>query len=79
MLKREQESQLVRLCEIVEQRNQMQDEIERRNNEIQNEFLEHEDLTDQLSNANEEIRILKAQNERTRNDLNIERQIIKIL
>ena len=53
----------------------MQDEIERRDNETQNQTLEHEDLVDQLSNANEEITILKAQNERIRNDLNIERQI----
>ena len=59
----------------MEQRNQMQDEIEGRNNEIQNESLEHEDLMDQLSNANEEIKILKEENERIRNDLNLERQI----
>ena len=30
ILRREQESQLVRLCEIMEQRNMMQEEIERR-------------------------------------------------
>ena len=53
----------------------MQDEIEGRNNEFQNEFLQHEDLMDQISNANEEIRILKAQNEIIRNDFNLERQI----
>ncbi|GLJ17629.1 hypothetical protein SUGI_0306990 [Cryptomeria japonica] len=43
----------------------MQNEIEGRNNEI----VQHEDLTEQLSNANEEIRILKEQNESLKNEL----------
>ncbi|GLJ51307.1 hypothetical protein SUGI_1091120 [Cryptomeria japonica] len=50
MLRREQEIQSARFCEILEQRNKMQNEIEGRNNEI----VQHEDLTEQLSNANEE-------------------------
>ena len=62
MLKREQEIQSARLCEILEQRNKMKNEIDGRNNEIQNQSLQNEDLMDQLSNANEEVRILKAQN-----------------
>ena len=49
--------------------------MEARNNEDQNQSLQHEDLIDQISEANEEIRILKAENERIRNDLNFERQI----
>ena len=46
-----------------------------RNNEIQNQSLQHEDLIDQISNANEEIMTLRVENERIRNDLNFERQI----
>ena len=46
-----------------------------RNNEIQNQSLQQEDLIDQLSNANEEIMSLRSKNERIRNDLNSERQI----
>ena len=56
----------------MEQRNMMQQEIEIRDNETHNQSLEHEDLVDQLSNANEEINIIKAHNERMRNELNIE-------
>ena len=74
MLRLEQENQSVRFCEIMEQRNKMQEEIQRRDNDTQNE-----DLADQLLNANEEIRIVKAQNERIRNELNIERQISESL
>ena len=53
----------------------MKKEIDRRKNEIQNQSLQHEDLIDQLSNANEEIMSLMSKNERIRNDLNFERQI----
>ena len=74
MLRLEQGIQTARFCEIVEQRNKMQEEIQRRDNDTQNE-----DLADQLLNANEEIRIVKAQNERIRNELNIERQISESL
>ncbi|GLJ28251.1 hypothetical protein SUGI_0555170 [Cryptomeria japonica] len=65
MLRREQEIQSARFCEILEQRNKMQNEIKGRNNEI----VQHEDLTEKLSNANEEIRILKEQNESLKNEL----------
>ena len=74
-LKREQEIQSIRLCEILEQRNKAQEDLEARNNEQQNQSNQNEDLTDQITKANEEIRILKAQNERIRNDLNYEREI----
>ncbi|GLJ12321.1 hypothetical protein SUGI_0188670 [Cryptomeria japonica] len=70
MLRREQEIQSARFCEILEQRNKMQNEIEGRNNEI----VQHEDLTEQLFNANEEIRILKEQNESLKNELDIQKQ-----
>ena len=61
-LKRELEIQSVRLCEILEQRNKENEDLEARNNEDQNQSLQHEDLIDQISKANEEIRILKAEN-----------------
>ncbi|GLJ11501.1 hypothetical protein SUGI_0168960 [Cryptomeria japonica] len=70
MLRREQEIQSARFCEILEQRNKMQNEIEGRSNEI----VQHEDLTEQLSNANEEIRILKEQNESLKNELDIQNE-----
>ena len=49
--------------------------MEARNNEQKNQSNEYEDLIDQIIEANEEIRILKAQNERIRNDFNYEREI----
>ena len=69
-LKREQEIQSIRLCEVLEQRNKAIEDLEARNNHS----YQHEDLLNQLSNTNEEVRILKAQNERIRNELNTERQ-----
>ena len=74
-LKREQEIQSIRLCEILEQRNKEKEDLEARNNEEQNQSFQHEDLIDQIIEANEEIRILKAQNEIILNDLNFEREI----
>ena len=59
----------------MEQRNKAKEDLEARNNEEQNQSFQHEDLIDQITEANEEIRILKAENERIRNDLNFERQI----
>ena len=49
--------------------------MEIRNHEQHNQSSQNENLIDQISEANEEIRILKAQNERIRNDLNHEREI----
>ena len=48
-LKREQEIQSIRLCEILEQRNKAKKDLDARNNEIQNQSLQQEDLIDQLS------------------------------
>ena len=59
----------------MEQRNRAQEDLEARNNEEKNQSNQHEDLIDQISEANQEIKILKAQNERIRNDLNYEREI----
>ena len=78
-LKREQEIQSIRLCEILEQRNKAQEDLEARNNEQQNQSNQNEDLTDQITEANEEITILKAQNERIRNYLNHEKEISEII
>ena len=53
----------------MEQRNKAKEDLATRNNEEQNQSNQHEDLIDQIIEANEEIGILKAQNERIRNDL----------
>ena len=57
----------------MEQRNKEKEDLEARNNEDQNQSLQHEDLIDQISKANEEMKILKEENERIRNYLNFER------
>ena len=54
-LKREQEIQSTRFCEILEQRNKMKDDIDGKNNEIQNQTLQLENIINQVSNINEEI------------------------
>lgn len=53
----------------------MKNEIDGRNNEIQNQSLQHEDIIDQLSNENEEIMSLRSENKKIRNNLISERQI----
>ena len=63
------------LCEVLEQRNKEKEELDGRNNEIQNQSLQQEDLIDKISNANEEIMSLRSESKRIRNDLNSERQI----
>ena len=50
----------------MEQRNKEKQDLEARNNKDQNQSLQHEDLIDQIS---------RAENERIKNDLNFERQI----
>ncbi|MDF3675414.1 hypothetical protein, partial [Enterobacter hormaechei] len=70
-LKREQEIQSIRLCEVLEQRNKANEDLEVRNNQS----LQHESLVGQLSNANEEIMNLRSENESLRNDLITERKI----
>ena len=53
--------------------------MEAKNHEQQNQSNQIEDLIDQIFEENEEIRILKAQNERIRNDLNYEREINEMI
>ena len=48
--------------------------MEARNNEEKNQSNQHEDLIDHFAEENEEMKILKEQNERIRNDLNFERE-----
>ena len=45
-LKREHEIQSIRLCEILEQRNKAKEYLDGRNNEIQNQSLQQENLID---------------------------------
>ena len=71
-LKREQEIQTIRLCEISEQRYKANEDLEARNDEA---LRRQESLINQLSNANEEIMSLRSKNENLRNDLIIERQV----
>ena len=74
-LKREQEIHSTRLFEILEQRNKMKDEIDGKNNEIQNQSLQLENLIDQISNASEEIMTLRLENERIRDEMKYEKKI----
>ena len=71
-LKREQEIQSIRLCEISKQRYKENEDLEARNDEA---LRRQESLINQLSNANEEIMSLRSENENLRNDLIIERQV----
>ena len=73
-LKREQEIQSVRLCEVMEEKEKTKEEIEGKNNEIQHLSLQQTDFIDQLTNANEEIMNLRSENERLQNDLNTEKK-----
>ena len=52
-LRRDQEIQLVRLCEVMEEKKKIREEIEGKNNEIQHLSLQQENFIDQLTNANE--------------------------
>ena len=70
-LRREQEIQSIRLCEILEQRDKAVEDLEVRNNQSS----QLENLVGQLSNANEEIMNLRSNIESLRNDLFTERQI----
>ena len=63
----------------MEEKDKAKEEIEQKNNEIQQLSLQQEDFIDQLSNANEEIMSLRSKNEKIRNDLNFERKINKRL
>ena len=74
-LKREQEIQLVRLCEVLEEKNKIKEELEGKNNEIQYPPLQQIDFINQLTNANEEIKNLRIENESLKNDLDTEKKI----
>ena len=52
-LRREQEIQSVRLCDVMEDKNKIKEEIEGKNNEIQHLSLQQVDFINQLINANE--------------------------
>ena len=69
-LRREQEIQSVMLCEVMEKKNKIKEEIKGKNNEIQHLSLQQEDLINQFTNANGEIMNLRSENERLQNDLN---------
>ena len=47
---------------VTSERNKMKDEIDGKNNEIQNQSLQQANLIDQISNANEEIKSLRIEN-----------------
>ena len=53
----------------------MKDELDGKNNEIQNQSLQLVDLIDQISNENDEIMSLRIENESLKNDLDTEKQI----
>ena len=73
-LRREQKIQSIRLCEVIEEKNKIKEEIEGKNNEIQHLFLQQEDFINQFHNTNEEIMNLRSENERLLNDLNTEKK-----
>ena len=69
-LRREREIHLVRLCEVVEEKNKIKEEIEVKNDETQHLSLQQANFINHLTNANEEIMNLRSENERLLNDLN---------
>ena len=60
-LKREQEIQSIRLCEIMGEKNKTKVKMEAKINEIQHQSIQEVDLIDQLSNANEEMMNLRSE------------------
>ena len=73
-LRRKKEIESVRLCEVMEEKNKIKEEIEGKNNEIQHVSLQQANFINQLTNENEEITNLRSENERFQNDLKNERQ-----
>ena len=51
------------------------EDLNGRNNEMQNQSVQHEDLIDQISNASEEIMTLRLENERIRDKLRSKKKI----
>ena len=62
-LKREQEIESARLCEVMEEKDKAKEEIEEKNNEIQQLSLQQENFIDHLTNANEELMNLRSEND----------------
>ena len=58
----------------MEEKDKAKEEIEEKNNEIQQLSLQQEDFINQLTNANEELMNLRSEKERLQNDLNIEKK-----
>ena len=73
-LKREQEIQSIRLCEVMEEKDKAKEKIEGKKNEIQHLSLQQEDFIYKITNENEEIMNLRLENERLQNDLNTKSQ-----
>ena len=63
-LRREQEIQSVRLCEIMEEKNKIKEKIEGKGNEIQHLSIQQSNFINQLTNVNKEIMNLRSENER---------------
>ena len=76
-LKREQEIQSVRLCEVLEEKKKIKEELEGKSNEIQHLSLQQAYFINQLTSANEEIMNLRSENERLQNDLDTEKKTIE--
>ena len=73
--KREQEIQSIRLCEVMKQKDKEKEEIEEKENEneIHQLYLQQVDFIDQINDTNQELINLRTENERFKNDLNIEK------
>ena len=70
-LKREQEIQLVILCEVMEEKDKAKQEIEEKDNEIQQLSLKKLDFIDQVNDANQELTNLRTKNETLQNNLSL--------
>ena len=60
---REQEIRLVRLCEIMEEKNKRKLEMEGKENEIQHLSLQQTNFINELTSSNKEIMNLRSKNE----------------
>ena len=64
----------MRLCEVLEEKEKVKEDLEGKSNEIQHLSLQQADFINQLTNENEEIMNLRSKNERLKNDLDNKRQ-----
>ena len=74
-LRREKEIQSVRLCEVMEEKNKIKEEIKGKDKMIQHLSLQQDNFINYLSNTNEEIIHLRSQNEILENDLKSKKKI----